>query len=307
MKLSAWHKARGDQVHFSRSPYRSPTEPHYDRVYGSAIFSFSVQRVARFKAEFPEALLGGTHDTSNTATVDDITGADFAGLDYSLYPDFTASLGFTQRGCRLKCGFCVVPRKEGKPRPVNTVADIWRGKPWPKHLHLLDNDFFGQPEQQWRARLDEVRKGGFKVCFNQGTNIRLLTPEAAAALASVHYTDDQFKQRRIYTAWDNIGDEAVFFRGVDVLREAGIPPEHLMAYMLVGYDRRETWERVLHRFHRMADIGIKPFPMVYGDRRRGLPGQPEGRTLGQFQRWAVRRLYTVLPFAEYDPAMRAVA
>jgi hypothetical protein len=37
----------------------------------------------------------------------------------------------------------VVPRKEGKPRSVNTIADIWRGKPWPKHLHLLDNDFFG--------------------------------------------------------------------------------------------------------------------------------------------------------------------
>jgi hypothetical protein len=305
MKLSAWHKARGDQVHFSRSPYRSPTEPPYDRVYGSAIFSFSVQRVARFKAAFPEAVLGGTHDTSNTATVDDITGADFAGLDYSLYPDFTASLGFTQRGCRLKCGFCVVPRKEGQPRPVNTVADIWRGKPWPKHLHLLDNDFFGQPESEWQARIEEIRRGNFKVCFNQGINVRAITQEAAEAIASVHYSDDQFRQRRLYCAWDNIGDEAAFFRGVDILRDAGIPPSHLMAYMLVGYDRRETWERVLHRFHRMADIGIRPFPMVFGDRRRSLPGDLSGRTLGQFQRWAVRRLYTVVPFAEYDAAMRA--
>jgi hypothetical protein len=30
MRLSAWHKARGDVVVFSRSPYGSPTEPPYD-------------------------------------------------------------------------------------------------------------------------------------------------------------------------------------------------------------------------------------------------------------------------------------
>jgi hypothetical protein len=94
----------------------------------------------------------------------------------------------------------------------------------------------------------------------------------------------------------------VFFRGVDILADAGIPPSHLLAYMLVGYDRRETWERVLYRFHRMADMGIRPFPMVYGDRRRELPGDLSGRTLAQFQRWAVRRYYAVVPFAEYDAA-----
>jgi len=63
----------------------------------------------------------------------------------------------------------------------------------------------------------------------------------------------------------------------------------------VGYDRRETWERVLYRFHRMADIGIRPFPRVSGDRKRGLPGTLVGKTLSQFQRWAMRRLYTVVP------------
>jgi hypothetical protein len=307
MKLSAFHKARGDDVHFSRSPYRSPTEPDYDRVYGSVIFSFTGRRVERLKAEFPQAVLGGTHDPTNTATVEDIVGHDFSGLDYSLWPDFRASLGFTQRGCRLKCPFCVVPRKEGKPRSVHTIGDIWRGKLWPKHLHLLDNDFFGQPEDQWQTRIEEIRRGKFKVCFNQGINVRAITPEAAKALASVNYTDVKFKTRRLYTAWDNLGDEAVFFRGVDILRDAGIPPAHLMAYMLVGYDRRETWERVLYRFHRMAGLGIRPFPMVYGDKRRELPGSLPGKTLGQFQRWAVRRTYMSVPFAEYDPAMRASA
>jgi len=48
--------------------------------------------------------------------------------------------------------------------------------------------------------------------------------------------------------------------------------------------------------------------MVFGERRRRLPCDGvdglSGRTLGQFQRWAVRRLYTVVPFRDYDAAMR---
>jgi hypothetical protein len=69
-------------------------------------------------------------------------------LDFSIYPNFAASIGFTQRGCRFRCGFCVVPKKEVRPRPVNTIASIWHGTPWPKHLHLLDNDFFDQPRER---------------------------------------------------------------------------------------------------------------------------------------------------------------
>ena len=40
-----------------------------------------------------------------------------AQYDYKIYPDFEHSIGFSQRGCRLKCKFCVVScciRKEGK-------------------------------------------------------------------------------------------------------------------------------------------------------------------------------------------------
>jgi hypothetical protein len=36
-----------------------------------------------------------------------------------------------------------------------------------------------------------------------------------------------------------------------------------------------------------------------------IAGDFTGKTLGQLQRWAVRRLYTVVPFEQYDPSMRA--
>ena len=133
--------------------------------------------------------------------------------------------------------------------------------------------------------------------MNQGINIRTIDTEAAQALASITLRDDQFKTRRLYTAWDNIGDEQRFFAGVDTLEAAGIPPTCLLVYMLVGFDRRETWERVLYRFRKMTARGIRPFPMVFGDRKRGLPlgdanHRLAPRTLGEFQRWAIRRLYS---------------
>jgi hypothetical protein len=306
MKLSAHYRARGAEIAFTNQVERDLLEPDYTHVYGSAIFSFSAGRVSVFRSNFPAAVVGGTWDITNRVTVEDELGVDEGeAADYSIYPKFDGSIGFTQRGCRLKCGFCVVPKKEGKPRTVNTIASIWRGDPYPRHLHLLDNDFFGQPRDQWEARLDEIRTGNFKVCLNQGINIRMVDDESAKALDSVPYYDDSFKVRRLYTAWDNIGDEERFFKGVDTLERHGIAPYRLMAYMLIGYDKKETWLRVFHRLNRMHERGIRPYPMVYGDRNRGLPlggynGNVERRTLGEFQRYVIKRRYTFIPFEHYD-------
>lgn len=307
MKLAAWHRARGDEVRFYKgaaAAERHLDEPAYDAVYGSAIFKFSAPLIERFRIQFPDAILGGT-GTDNPGTVEQIVGEDFEQYDYSIAPDdFRASLGFTQRGCRLKCKFCLVPQLEGKPRVSNTIADIWRGPGFPKHIHLLDNDFFAI-ESHWRARIAEIREGGFKVSFNQGLNVRLITEDGAKALATVEYRDDGFKKRRLHTAWDNLKDEQIFFRGVRILQDAGIPPSHLMAYMLVGFDKNETWERLFFRFERMKALGIRPYPMIYGEKRRLVPlGGSNMRighkTLGDFQRWVNTGLYRAVSFEEYD-------
>jgi len=287
MKLAHWHRVRGDECHLTRRVHRDLFEPDYDVVYGSAIFAYSDRRLATFVQEFPRAIIGGT-GTLTTRTVENVIGGDYEFYDYADYPDYEYSLGFTQRGCRLKCKFCVVPEKEGKPASVNTISDIWRGVGHPRKLHLLDNDFFGQPD--WRERLDEIREGKFKVCLNQGVNIRLVNDESAAALASIEYRDDQFSKRRLYTAWDNLRDEKVFFRGVDTLERHGIPPHHLMAYMLIGFDPSETMERIFHRFEAMVARGIMPYPMVF---------DPTRRDLKRFQRWVLRGLYRIIPWGEY--------
>lgn len=291
MAITDYHLARGDAVHVTRQIEPDLFEElRYDRVYCSTIFDFSRPRLERFMKVWPEAIVGGT-GSGSWRTVEESIGEDWRGVSYEGYEKFRESIGFTQRGCRLKCKFCVVPRKEGKPVSVRTIDQIWRGDPYPRKLHVLDNDFFGQPSADWEARIREIIDGKFRVCLSQGINVRLINDVAAAALASIQYRDTSFSERRLYTAWDNLGDEKIFFRGVDTLERAGVPSKHLRAYMLIGFDPLETWQRIWHRFNRMVERGIEPYPMVFNRARRDLIC---------FQRWVITGLYRIVPWDEYE-------
>lgn len=289
MRLASWFRLRGYATQFFRRPTLDGPRP--DLVFGSSIFSFSEPRRVAFEGVLGPIVWGGTGVRVESSLSEIARDADRTPPDYSLYPDFSASIGFLTRGCRLRCGFCVVPRKEGKPRAVASVRELWRGEPYPRHLHLLDNDAFApQLRTEWQDAVREIREGNFRVCFSQGVNLRLIDDEGAAAIASIRYTGHDFDRKRLFTAWDSLGDESIFRRGVARLERAGVPAKNLRVYMLVGYDPRETWETIFYRFNELVALGAEPYPMVF-DRARA--------DLRAFQRYAVRWLYKKIPFPEY--------
>jgi hypothetical protein len=271
MRIAAHHAT--DEVKLHHGGERGLWDQEWDRVYASSIFTKSKPAVDRLLREYPDAIVGGTGYSITDSL--EAHGISTTQQDYSIYPDFRASIGFTQRGCRLKCEFCCVPKKEGAVRENQTIAELWRGDPWPRELHLLDNDFFGQPH--WRERIAEIRDGNFKVSFNQGINARCLTEEAAEAIASVNYRDDSMQVKRIYTAWDSRRDEAQLFAGLDRLVKYGVKPDHIMVYMLCGYWPGETHADREYRRKRLRDFGARPYPMPY-------VRTPE---LIGFQRWVI--------------------
>lgn len=307
MRLSSWHKSRGDKVELLKSVKDLWFVDKPDVAYASSIFVSSAPKRDIFAQRFPGAITGGDgyrpvwsdmklrgkNLGSNLREVIKDCNPDEIAPDYSLYPWFGGSLGYSQRGCRLDCGFCRMKTREGEARKVSGLGGIWRGEPYPKNIHLLDNDFFGQEE--WREQLQEAIDGGFKVCFNQGINIRLINAEQAAVLSKVYYADDQFKSRRLYTAWDSLGDEKVFKAGVATLKEAGIPAKHLMVYMLVGFRKGETMEEVFYRFNEMVALGCKPYPMVFDQSRKDLK---------MFQSWVIRRYYEFVPWKDFRTSER---
>jgi len=292
MRIAAHHRALGHEVSFRRTPTPAAVEPElgddFDRVYASAIFERTRPVAERLLEVRPDAIVGGTGwDVGRTL---EQVGVMTQAQDYSLYPRFRPSIGFSQRGCRLKCDFCVVPRKEGGVRDAQHIHAIWRGEGHPRQILLLDNDFFGAPG--WRDRVTELREGGFRVCFSQGINARMLSEGAAAAIASLDYRDDSFTRKRIYTAWDSRGDEGTLFRGLDRLRAAGVAPDHVMVYMLIGYWAGETHADRDYRRARLRAWGARPYPMPFA-RTMELLG---------FARWVIGAYDKKIPWEEWTRA-----
>jgi hypothetical protein len=274
MRVAAHHRALGNHITFRWGA--RPRRELWDRpdlVYASAIFEKTRRAVEVLKCEFPQAIVGGT-GVDVALKLEDV-GITTLEQDYSIYPDWRQSIGFSQRGCRLRCGFCVVPTKEGNIRPEKTISEIWRGNPWPRELILLDNDFFGQPG--WQSKIQEIIDGKFKVSFNQGINARFLTDESAAAIASVDYRSDDMRVKRIYTAWDSKKDQHRLFCGLQKLVDHGVNRDHIMVYMLIGYLPGESESDWLHRQSALRAFGARPYPM---------PFTRTPATVG-FQRWCI--------------------
>lgn len=296
MRLSRFFKDQGEEVTLVRGRGRTLWDPAGE-VFGSSIFEFSAAKRAKIEREWGPVRWGGTGVNVASSLEEISAGVDWDQVapDYSGYSSYEPSIGFTQRGCRLRCSFCVVPRKEGRPKSVSSIADIWRGGSHLRRILLLDNDFFGQPRDDWRARLDEARAGDFRLAFCQGINVRQMNEETSRALAACEYWDNEFKRRRIYTAWDNVKEEAAFRRGFAMLTGAGIPSGRIMVYMLIGHAKGEDWERILYRFDTIRSLGALAYPMVFDN----TPGP-----LKAFQRWAARGLYKSIAWKDYkDPRL----
>lgn len=292
-KLAAFHRSQGDHVVVRRAGNISALQPQlgdpkWDRVYGSLIFKSTLPVAVAAQHLYPQIVLGGTGWDIATRLPPEV---EAAAPDYSDYPLHTYSIGFTQRGCRLECGFCVVPIKEGANRHEATLREIWRGGKWPKQLVLLDNDFFGNPRHP--EIIAEARAHDFELSLIQGINARLLSPKGAKLLATVQIKDGNFRRRRVYTAWDGARDEKVLFRGLRALTDAGFSPDMIMVYMLIGYEGGESHADRDYRRQKLRDFGCRPYPMPFV--RTG----ELGAELVAFQRWVVQRADLHVPWERW--------
>lgn len=279
MKLSAYHKSLGDHVDLIKGiPSTAPLEQP-DKAYISCIFFQNTKRVKDYAAQFscPVELGGSGVDLKKELSYE----IEHIRPDYSLY-DLDYSLGFTSRGCIRKCGFCVVPEKEGMIRDNAPISEFLH--PDHKKVILLDNNFQASP--RWKENIVFLVERDLKVNFNQGLDIRLVNEEFARRLADTNYYNWTFKHRGLHFAFDSMGVEKAVVQGIDVLTNAGIRASHLMFYVLVGYDT--TFDEDLYRVNILRDLGVKPYIQLYN--------QTKDRELRRLARWINRKYYEFLPF-----------
>ncbi len=240
MKLSAWHKARGDMVEFA-----DPMFGRYDRVYMSKVFTFTPDCADYYPCEVVQA---GTGYRDYTTTLPD--EIEHTCPDYSLY-GVNEAYGFLTRGCVNRCPWCIVPHKEGAIRPASPVREFIGDK---RRAVLLDNNVlaldFGLEQIEEIVRLD------IAVDFNQGLDARRACddPYILDLLARVKWI------RHIRFACDTQGQLEPVLKCIRKLEQRGVKRHRFFIYCLV-----KDVDDALYRLNIFRKMRITPFAQPYRD------------------------------------------
>ncbi len=280
MKISRYHKERGASV----EPYLEIHKNHYDKIYASAVFSKSDK-----SGLDPERMeIGGSAWSIEKRLPQEIDDLE---PDYSFF-DFPHSIGFTERGCRFNCkDFCIVPKKEGKPKSYRTVEQIWTNRN-SDFVILMDDDFFGGPN--WREMIDQIRRHDLRVNFSQGLNIRIITEEQCKALASVNFSNLHGTGKQVHFAWDRFKDERLIDAGIQRVMAAGIKPYQMVFYILVGCNT--TPEQDMYRIMKIRALGCDPYVMPFNEK------DPYQKRL---KRWVnARQIFYSVEWKDYSASIK---
>lgn len=274
MKLSAWHKTKGDRV----SLYLPLFKNSYDLVYSSKVFSWTAA-----DPNLPrDTVKGGTGYGLMNKLPEKI---EHIMPDYSLYPDFTASLGFSTRGCIRNCPWCVVPKKEGAIRANAELEEFLR--PDSRDLILMDNNILAH--EHGLRQLEKSRALGLRVDCNQGLDCRIIAEDKyiAKLLTKVHWL------RYIRLSCDTLSQMAEIQKAVQLIRRYKSSYYYeFFCYVLVK-DIPDALERVEF----LRKLKVKPFAQAF--REMGSSKEP-AKELKNFCRWVNHKaIFYSIPWQEY--------
>lgn len=280
MKLSAWHKKRGDSVEW----YSPMFSGHMDVVYVSKVFTFTQDY--QYYIDADEVFYGGTGYYYPSGGPELPQEIEHIYPNYSLYPQLckNTAFGFLSRGCPRNCEFCIVGEKEGlNSRKVADLSEFWSGQ---KNIVLLDPNPIACKE--WKDILQQLIDSGAWVDFSQGVDIRLMTKEKAEMIKQV-------KIKNIHFAWDKYEDKDKVIPKLKMFKElTGWDKRKLTVYVLTNFDT--TIEQDLERIYTLRELGYWPYAMIYDKDKL-----PRGHITRKLQRWVNMRsvFETVKKFEEY--------
>lgn len=270
MKISAWHKAQGDEVEWWNPLFE------YDKVYSSKVFTFTPE--CQYLPE--NTIKGGT----GYGLLSDLPSeVDAMFPDYSIYPNVNYAIGYLTRGCIRNCPWCIVPKKEGKIRPYNTWQRIKRSDS--RDIVFMDNNVLAC--QYGIEQMQSMVGEDVRIDFNQGLDARLITPDIANLLSRLKWI------RSIRMSCDTDQMLSVVSHAINLLAANGVKPYKVFVYLLV-----QDIESAEKRAVALRELGADVFAQPYRDFENNIEPTQE---MKRFARWVNRKeiFKTVPTFAEY--------
>ena len=268
MKISTWHKNRGDTVLFHNGIAGIDLDFSPDMIYVTSLFTWDlqivVQTILSFKKQFPtaEIKVGGVAASAMPKYIKDRTGVvphigaipniDVVTPDYSLFPKLKESMIFTTRGCPHKCEYCVVRMIE----PEYCEIKEWEQaiEPSKPKIVIFDNNVLRATEKHVKHVFDVLKQSKKWVDINSGFDVFLFKKCHAKMLADI-------KIKPIRFAFDKMSQEKPLVKSIEYCKDAGINLDKLRIYVLFNYT--DTVEEARYRADRVIELGCKPFVMNY--------------------------------------------
>lgn len=274
MKISAWHKAQGDNVEWWNPLKR------YNHIFSSKVFDFTPEN-----PYLPEnTIRGGTGyaDVPLEQTLSPLIDEMFP--DYSIYPACDYAIGYITRGCPNNCRWCVVPSKEGEIKPYRSWRQLIR--PDSKKLVLMDNNILAS--DFGIAQLEELTRQNYAIDLNQGMDARLVDDRVAKILAGLKWI------KYIRFSCDQQAQIEPLRQTVELLGKYRVKPYRLFIYLLVTADIEDAVKRV-EALKRLGNITI--YAQAERNERQGI--MPNKMQLEFAQRYVYSGRYRLESWTQY--------
>ncbi|MDO8671267.1 MAG: hypothetical protein Q7O66_07520 [Dehalococcoidia bacterium] len=210
--------------------------PEADEVHVSCVFSWH-RKQAEYLAQawaqyYPVVRLGGPAYNSP------VDGPFVAGMYVK------QGVTFTSRGCPRRCGWCVVPEREGALREIADFSDGYI---------INDNNFIATSGAHRERVYTMLRRQPKAAIFSGGIQASLVTDEVAAELRTIRIDS-------LFLAADTVGSLKPLAEAVR--RLSFLSRDKLRAYMLLAYNG-ETIREAEERLEAAWEIGVMPQAQLY--------------------------------------------
>lgn len=214
--------------------YFGPPElftPSYDEVHISVVFTWDKNKAEQLAKNWEghgKVIIGGP--AYNSPCEDFIPGKYVA-----------PGVVFTTRGCPNQCGFCFVPKREGKFRELPIV---------PGNI-VQDNNILASSDKHWEELMQMLR-GKTQVKFSGGLEAARLTEKRIQDLRNLSI-------KELYLACDTPGVMPLVIRKIKQLVAAGFSQHKIRVYVICGKDQDEEEARM----EQLYLAGSYPFAQLY--------------------------------------------